>query len=608
MQTYTADLSDEILGLLESFTDNPRWAQQQLRALQNKDRKLFLFHAVGPLKYVNDGAPWLFLISLLLQDGGLQKALMEPTMFTVEEAAMVARVARKVDPSLEVRLGRFVQESLRTQAAAENVVKDAARMMDILALVSNPQRLLPMLSQLSQHSDSFIRSKVTLLQGRIQQNPRVARTRLGDEDPRVRANAIEAIWGATDSESIALFQEAAFDSNRRVSMNALYGLYMAGHMEILPLVHAKALDIDQHTAHSVLWMMGEAGDPRFLPLISNLLPTSKDRFRSGLLKAATRTRQRRDKLLAITPLELFCAVATTQPNGLTAIPFAVVNAAREVLAQPAFAACSFNISEGPYPIEILHLERREPADTVIMGMLMPRRWPTNEGVSSQLHEGVKRIVGLKRRGDRAAILKYNGPVQQEMPPAEGSSSGSAKPNFTVLAENLMEVQLPSQQEAGLPGNCVEGIRRMMNEMLSLQGSKHIIWLASPEGLEDLGDVEVLRRELFQARTTLHAVLPPSASETLKKAALQLTMGTEGYCHVARDEDSYSAAVAGSFAMVLSGHRLRYRVGRKGPCGDIQMQLYAGEGAANTTLQLTMLDASQEAEVKAAEPVPEAATA
>lgn len=53
--------------------------------------------------------------------------------------------------------------------------------------------------------------------------------RLGESDPRVRANAIESLWGVDSPEARTLLSFATNDANNRVVGNALLGLYHLGN-------------------------------------------------------------------------------------------------------------------------------------------------------------------------------------------------------------------------------------------------------------------------------------------------------------------------------------------------------------------------------------------
>lgn len=84
-------------------------------------------------------------------------------------------------------------------------------MLDILAEISDGPRLVPLLTNLLQYPDPRIRSKVTLLMGRRNQNSRWVEQRKEETDPRVRANAIEGLWGAEDDAARRVLWEASHD-------------------------------------------------------------------------------------------------------------------------------------------------------------------------------------------------------------------------------------------------------------------------------------------------------------------------------------------------------------------------------------------------------------
>ena len=118
------------------------------------------------------------------------------------------------------------------------------------------------------------------------------RSRLVESDPRIRANAIEALWGVDNEEARELLHLAANDGNNRVAGNALIALYRLGDCSVIP----EMLKLAEHGSAlfraTAAWAMGEAGDPRFTEALAHLLrePNATVRTRAmaalGRIKAA----------------------------------------------------------------------------------------------------------------------------------------------------------------------------------------------------------------------------------------------------------------------------------------------------------------------------------
>ena len=63
---------------------------------------------------------------------------------------------------------------------------------------------------------SWRTGKVARMAGRLLRNLRWLEMRLSDPDPRVRANAVESLWGVNSPEARSLFLTAARDPHHRV--------------------------------------------------------------------------------------------------------------------------------------------------------------------------------------------------------------------------------------------------------------------------------------------------------------------------------------------------------------------------------------------------------
>ena len=95
--------------------------------------------------------------------------------------------------------------------------------------------------------------------------------RLGESDPRVRANAIESLWGVDTPEARALLSFAASDANNRAVGNALLGLYYLGEASMLADVVKLAGHESALFRTSAAWVMGETGDPRFTEALRRMI-------------------------------------------------------------------------------------------------------------------------------------------------------------------------------------------------------------------------------------------------------------------------------------------------------------------------------------------------
>ncbi len=169
-----------------------------------------------------------FLARELLTRGLLSHLICEGAFQDLEQAVRVAGRVASITPTLNVDLLRTVWSSgLSSKRPA------ALRVLSVVENLDSLSRTLPMLVQMVRASDNVVRSKAALLASRAQADGRMVREQLKDPDPRVRANALEALWGISKSGAVQSFRLAANspDEHHRVVVNAIMGLYLAGFQD-----------------------------------------------------------------------------------------------------------------------------------------------------------------------------------------------------------------------------------------------------------------------------------------------------------------------------------------------------------------------------------------
>ncbi len=280
--------------VLHGFDKNPVKGGQLLRQLLDDRPEDF---ATAAFQLLREGPAGLgehscrYMVSLLASRGVLPRALYERGRLTREDSVRIARVAAKFDPSLHVTLLRHLMEN-RAQGQALREL-DPVRMLEIVEAVSAGSGAMALVSQLLRHPDGRVRSKAALLLGRGNRNPHFAERLMTDEDGRVRANALEALWGLRDEETIRLFRQGVDESHHRIVANSLVGLYRAGLAESIELLVEKAAHPDIQLRRAVVWALGETRDPRFQPLLARMLKESVGELRSTVFRARAKSGRRR---------------------------------------------------------------------------------------------------------------------------------------------------------------------------------------------------------------------------------------------------------------------------------------------------------------------------
>jgi RNA polymerase-interacting CarD/CdnL/TRCF family regulator len=146
--------------------------------------------------------------------------VVDPGRFSLEEAEKMALQLMAEGQRIPERLAL----ALQGEPPPDN--GRAERMLELLPRITGPERLLPLLDRVMPSSNSRIRSKAWKLYAAASADLRWAEAQINDEDARVAANVVEALWRATPTEPLLeIFKRAALQERNRVAGNGLVGLF-----------------------------------------------------------------------------------------------------------------------------------------------------------------------------------------------------------------------------------------------------------------------------------------------------------------------------------------------------------------------------------------------
>ena len=331
-----------------------------------EDSAGFLRQATETLKSDVESAGAQFLVSLLVSNNMLLPFLCNPE-FPEAAAIAVARIAMRTYPTADVALARLLAGLVHRQ---DHDTAQAGRLIRILERISDGARTYSSLARLLRHPDPSLRSKVVLMIGRGSKSVRWVRPRLTDPDSRIRANAVESIWGIDSPEAYDLLASMLHDPNNRVVGNAILGLYLLGDSGMVTLLHGLAAHPAAAFRATAAWAMGESADPRFVELLASMLRDESGLVRKrafaaiGRLKASAAT-------LAKAPARVLSGrfVDSTDP-GWRRIRVAVVS--REKSDPGRVLPTQFVLSEGEKPVTAYRVSERRVPDLLAVVLLMPR--------------------------------------------------------------------------------------------------------------------------------------------------------------------------------------------------------------------------------------------
>lgn len=213
---------------------------------------------------------------------GITEEICDPKRCSTEDAIRVARQRASEDHSYDLQIVQFVN-SLWMAHTIDMRALD--RGLEILGAIASPGRLAGVLRNALAQADPEIRSKAALALNRHADGTAMAEKLAIDADPRVRANAIEALWGRKTAGVEAILKRALEDRHHRVVANAAYGLYLIDPQRYLVALEVLLEHSKASFRIAAAWMVRKIGDPKNLALLKNLVRDQD----SDVRKAAFRT-------------------------------------------------------------------------------------------------------------------------------------------------------------------------------------------------------------------------------------------------------------------------------------------------------------------------------
>jgi hypothetical protein len=275
-----ASLEDLVAG----FAANPAGITNSIRQLQATDPPGFVRAAVRLLTSAQAKSPGAqagvqYVVGLMFAGNLLIDALLDPGILADDPAIALARNVGSAEPLLDVRL---VRRMLVIAGGEIRAVKaeSALRMLALVEVISDCSRLASYLVQLMRHTSPLVRSKVALLMGKANLNLSRIESFLASDDSRLRANAVESLWGRGDKPVVVILWAASKDANRRVAINALVGLCKAGERAAYDRLKLTAASADPVARAGAAWAMGEIAEAEFAVTLETLAGDEEEKVRS----------------------------------------------------------------------------------------------------------------------------------------------------------------------------------------------------------------------------------------------------------------------------------------------------------------------------------------
>jgi HEAT repeats len=588
------DIKAELAALVRNFHQDADANAARIRELLHSDRQEFYAGAVEILRSPDPlpGSP--FLIATLAGNNLLLQVLSEPTL-TREQATALAKSAASTCSMLDLTLAKHLAEGLFSGTTVTS--GDLQRLMEILCEVSNGTPVVEALNALAREADPFLQSKAVLMIGRANRNIKWVQQHLADPDARVRANAVEAMWGVDTEEARGLLRLAAQHRNNRVAGNALLGLYQLGESSVFPAILKMAERDTPRFRATAAWVMGQTGDPRFTRALAGLLSENDDMVRKRAFAALGQIRTARALSRQGPEWRLRAECQGAPRNGWCNVRAQVTSL--DGSERIHLRATNFILSEGALEVVNYRVDERPACDTRL-AFIFPRQ--TNAAESKFVAAALEALRS-KQPGESWCVVPYGPapPKQKELisasnpkrlfvpygPAADGAGGGGAGTPaeghaapvvFGADPESIRE-KLLAPLPAAESMDFWEAILRTVQTLRDgSRGQKHVL-IYNPRENGAPPDYQRIAAAAWQANTSVHAI-----AEAACPSVEKLVRRTGGTLRVVSNEAEAAEALKQAYFELTAQYVIRYQPAAEG-ADSLTIRVHSPAGWAEASINV-----------------------
>ena len=540
-----------------------------MRNLAETDRPGFTRSALEMMKTIPDGPGTNYLIALLLQDVSFPSKLCDPAVYSLSEAAHVARRVQKIDPRFDVGVARQITDAFSGKCPLD--MKMAERLLDLISSFSDPARVLALLAQLLRHQNPRIRSKTVLLIGRASSNARLAESYMREPDKRVRANAIEALWGNQAEEARAILTQSVADPDNRVAANAVMGLYKLGDTRSIALLRQMAEHGSAARRASAVWAMKETADPRFLRILAGLIGDEDSKVRHNAFHALAHIRKSKARLLTGEQLRIIITEAEAFADGQRKLRVSVCSKSGPV---GDVSPLEVLLEEDRRPIADYTFQEIHSPEPLALGIAIPRILQQEDEFRRACEASIQHCLPMKRRLDQWAILRY-----ATEPPATPSPNGVTV-RFATDPAAISETLHSAVHREEASDSLKDAASRLIAEAGQKKSKRQILLIDGPAAYSrSLSDANVndLQIQAKSAKTQVHGLISAESDAQVNPRLRELCRESGGKVIRIATPDEMPQALQGLCCSLVNRYEITYAAKSTASPVRISVQLYSPAG-------------------------------
>jgi hypothetical protein len=546
----------ELEALVHYFDRDAAGNGRLIRELLQKDRQSFYAAAIEILRTRDDSRGSQYLISVLAAGDLLLPTLCESTL-TRKQSLALAQAAFQAGVMADVILAKYLTEHAGSIGGSD-CPSDIQRLMDLLTEISDGTRILPCMMTLARHQNPHLQSKAVLMIGRINRNVKWVQKRLAEHDPRVRANAIEALWGIESEEARQLLRSAARDGDNRAAGNALIALYRLGDCWVIPELLKMADHESRRFRATAAWVMGETADPRFTKALARMVGEPNISVRARAFAALAQIRTAAVQVRQAGELRIVARFQRNRWNGRCELRVEI--SSKDGREQINLLPTQLILLEDGQEVVSYSVEERPAPPAMAITFVLPR---TAETPGNPFQAGALHALTWKRPSDLWAVAHYI-PAQRpdlhtsfvgqsiDIPAVEDAPLEGIPQRFTcdpAVAKAALE-EFPPKVDCSDLWSTIR--RSVQMERGPARGKRHLLVYGQSEPGTLAGYPELVSAAMA-ARTSVHAI-----SWSANPALEGLCRMTQGTFQTVTSENEVTVVVEEMCLSLQARYTVRYR--------------------------------------------------